>query len=324
MKKVLMFKGARTLVETCAQVKEGENVLIVTDTVKFDTDIAEALAAAATAVGAEAVISVMPARLSDGEEPPKSVAEAMKKSEVFFTPVDKSITHTLAVKEALSAGARAIMMSDYTEDLLISGGIEADFNALEPICDRVVELFTKAKKAELTTPGGTRVTMNIEGRKGRVLRGIIKPGEFGAIPNIEAGTSPIEGTAEGVIIADASVPYLGIGVLSQPIRVTVKKGIITEIEGGEEARKLQEDLANRSDPNVYNIAEIAVGLNPKARFCGIMMEDEGVLGSAHIGFGTNIMHGGNIKTELHYDLIMRNATIKLDDSLIVENGILKV
>ncbi len=324
MREILMFKGARTLVETCAQVKKGENVLIVTDTVKIGLGIAESLAAAAHAVGAEAIISVMTARQSDGEEPPKPVAEAMKKSDVFFTPVDKSITHTFAVKEALAAGARAIMMSDYTGDLLISGGIEADFYALEPICDKVVELFTKANVAELTTPGGTRLTMNIEGRKGRVLRGIIKPGEFGAIPNIEAGTSPIEGSAEGIIVADASVPYLGIGVVSQPIRVTVKKGFITEIEGGAEARKLKEDLAKRKDPNIYNIAEIALGLNPKARLCGIMMEDEGVLGVAHIGFGTNIMHGGKIKTELHYDLLMRNATIKLDGKVMLENGSLKI
>ena len=46
--------------------------------------------------------------------------------------------------------------------------------------------------------------------------------------------------------------------------------------------------ARRHDPQVYNAAVLGVGLNPKCIMQGIMLEDEGVYGSVHIGIGTNI------------------------------------
>ena len=90
-------------------------------------------------------------------------------------------------------------------------------------------------------------------------------------------------------------PYIGIGVLTEPVRAEIEKGLVTKIEGGMQARKLADDLAGRNDPLVYNVAELGVGLNPKAAFKGIMTEDEGVCGTAHIGIGTNLTLGGTIK-----------------------------
>ena len=75
---------------------------------------------------------------------------------------------------------------------------------------------------------------------------------------------------------------------------------------------LKADLAAKQDPNVYNIAEMGVGLNPQCRFMGFMLEDEGVYGSAHIGIGTSITLGGVVKASCHYDLIMKDATIVAD------------
>ncbi|MFR6328887.1 MAG: hypothetical protein ACLUOI_08725 [Eisenbergiella sp.] len=34
-----------------------------------------------------------------------------------------------------------------------------------------------------------------------------------------------------MIVADASIPYIGIGVLDEPVRLTVENGFITSIEG---------------------------------------------------------------------------------------------
>ena len=91
---------------------------------------------------------------------------------------------------------------------------------------------------------------------------------------------------------DASIPYLGIGVIEEPLVVDVEAGFITRIEGGRQARMLREDLENQGDQNSFNIAELGLGLNPQCRMLGIMLEDEGVLGTAHIGIGTNITLGG--------------------------------
>jgi leucyl aminopeptidase (aminopeptidase T) len=53
---------------------------------------------------------------------------------------------------------------------------------------------------------------------------------------------------------------------------------------------------------------------------GVMLEDEGVYGSVHIGIGTNITLGGNVKAAIHYDLLMYGATIELDGNIVLEKG----
>jgi leucyl aminopeptidase (aminopeptidase T) len=248
------------------------------------------------------------------------VAEAMKKANVFLTPVSTSITHTRSTKEAVAAGSRGIIMTAFTEDLLIRGGIQADFQKQKPICLEVARRFKEAKVVKLTNPAGTSLIMRKEGRRGNALYCIVEPGEFSTVPTIEANFSPIEGTAEGVIVADASIPYLGIGVLKEPVQCKVEKGFIVEISGGPQAHVLKKDLESRKDLNCYNVAELGVGLNPASRMTGIMLDDEGVFGSVHIGIGSNITLGGNIKAATHYDLLMWGATIELDGKVMLDRG----
>ncbi|NWF53952.1 MAG: leucyl aminopeptidase [Syntrophaceae bacterium] len=322
MKRIETIRGARTIVETCAGVKAGESVLIITDTNMVN--IAEVLAMAVKERDAEPILAVMIPRKGHSEEPPACLAEAMKEADVVLTPVSTSITHTRAMKEAAAAGSRAIVMTAFTEDLLIRGGIQADFRKQKPICLEVARRFQEAKTARLTSPAGTSLSMRKEGRKGNALFCLVERGEFSTVPTIEANFSPLEGTAEGLIVADASIPYLGIGVLKEPVKCRVKKGFIVEIEGGYQAEILKRDLESRKDPNSYNIAELGLGLNPESRMTGVMLDDEGVLGSVHIGIGSNITLGGNIKAAIHYDLLMWGATLELDGRVILDKGELKI
>jgi leucyl aminopeptidase (aminopeptidase T) len=318
MSRILMSKGAKTLVDVCAGVKPGENVLIVTDFLM--TNIAESVASAAYQAGAEVVISTILPRSGHGQEPPPPIAEAMKKADVIFTPVTYSITHTRAVKEACEAGSRIIALTDYREHMLIKGGLDADFYETREMCLKFARAFEESSSAVLTNPAGTHLTMRKEGRPGNALYCIVEPGQMSPSPNVEANFSPIEGTAEGVIVADASIPYIDIGVLKEPVTATVEKGMITDIKGGHQAKLLADDLKSRNDPQVYNVAELGVGLNPKCIMQGIMLEDEGVYGSVHIGIGTNITLGGHVKAAIHYDLLMYGATIELDGNVVLEKG----
>ncbi len=318
MKDVLMTKGARKLIETCARVQPGENVLIVTDFKRVK--IAHVLATAAYERDAEVMIAIMTPRKGHGQEPPDPIAEAMKKANVIFTPVSFSITHTESMKRALESGARSLVMTEFTEDQLISGGIEADFNELKVICKKMANAFERSKKVLLTTARGTRLSMQKEGRPGNAMYCIVEPGQLSPVPNVEANFSPIEGSAEGKIVADASIPYIDIGVLEEPVVATVKKGMITEIDGGSQAKKLADDLKGRNDPKVYNVAELGVGFNPKSIMQGVQLEDEGVFGTVHIGIGTNVTLGGNTKAAIHYDLIMWEPSIELDGKIVLEGG----
>jgi leucyl aminopeptidase (aminopeptidase T) len=317
-----MMKGARKLLDELTATKPREKVLIITDTKLLE--IGQVLFAAAFERGAEPILTVITPRESDGEEPPEPIAEAMKKADVIFSPVSKSITHTRAVKEAAESGSRILVMTAFTERLMISGGIEADFHAQKPICIKLAQLFEEAEKVKLTTPAGTNLEMNIQGRRGNAMYCIVDtPGRFSTVPTIEANTSIVEGSASGMIVVDASIPYIGIGVLKEPMKMRVENGFITDINGGYQAEVLRRDLENKNDPNVYNIAELGVGLNPKSELTGIMLDDEGVLGTCHIGIGTSLALGGTLKAAIHYDLILWNPTIELDGKNVIERGKLK-
>ena len=97
------------------------------------------------------------------------------------------------------------------------------------------------------------------------------------------------------------------------------------VDGAETNRifyHLREDLEKKNDPNVYNIAEMGMGMNPHCYFCGFMLEDEGVEGSVHIGIGTSITLGGTVKAACHYDLIMTGATVEADGVVLLKDGVL--
>ncbi len=318
MKDILMSKGSRKIVEVCAGVKPGEQVLIITEP-KMEK-IAKSIAAAVYAIEAEPVIAFMLPRTNDGQEPPATIAAAMKNCNVFICAVHKSITHTKAVKNAVELGARGIMLTQFEEALLISGGIEADFKELAPICKSVAKALEHSNEIRLTTPHGTDLVFSAKGRRGNALTCLVESGEFAPVPTIEANVSPLEGTAHGTIVANASIPYAGIGVLSEPVVAKVEAGRIVSISGGKQAQMLSESLEDKGDPLVYNIAELGVGLNPKCNFIGLMLEDEGVYGSVHIGIGTNITLGGTVKAACHYDLIMTGATIVADGRTVLKDG----
>ena len=316
MKELLMMKGAKTLVDVATKVQAGETVLLVTDYAK--TDIAQAVAAVACDRGAEVMIMSMKPRKRGGEEPPAAVAAAMKNADVVIVPVSYSITHTHAVKNAAAAGARIIVMTDFTPEVMMHGGIEADFDQIKPTCIAVAKALETAEEIHITSPGGTDLRFNTKGRRGNALYCVVEKGQFSTIPTIEANTTPIEGTAEGIIVCDASIPYLGIGLVDEPVICKVEGGFITEIKGGRAAEILRKDLASHADKNSYNIAELGIGLNPKCRMCGIMLEDEGVLGTCHIGIGTSLTLGGVTKAPCHYDLIMWHPTIAADGKVIFD------
>jgi 2,5-dihydroxypyridine 5,6-dioxygenase len=314
---MLEIKAADKIVRTCAAVRAGETVVIVTDPTLFA--VADKIAAAVYAAQADPVIAVMTPRAWDGQEPPTSVAAAMRAVDVVIFPTIKDIAHTSAMKEALQAGARAISMAGCGEDILRDPAMDADFVAARPMCDRAVAILTKATTIRVTNPAGTDVTFSVQGRKGNSHACIVdKPGAFTGVPNIEANISPVEGTAEGVIVFDASIPNLRTGILSEPVRLTVERGAVTRIDGGRDAKNLERMWAEQHDPNVYNIAQFAMGLNPCCQDAdGGIVHDHGLYGSVHFGIGTSSNLGGVVKATGHIDGIMYDPTVAVDDTIIL-------
>ena len=316
-----IIHGARKVVRDLARVRAGEKALIVADT--DTTVVAEALAAAALELTPEVVITVMTPRRVDGDEPPDVVAAALLAADVALVPVSYSISHSTAVRNALQRGTRVLSLPAATPDQLVRGGAEADFEAAAPTVRRVAEALSAADTAHLTSPAGTTCTFDLRGRKGNAHDCILdRPGKFSAFPNIEANISPVDGTAEGVLVFDGSIPNLRLGgVLRAPVTCTVARGNIIKVEGGHEADLIRRVWAEMGDAAVYNVAQLAIGLNPAIPILtGVWAQDHGAFGTVHIGIGTSANLGGVTKAAAHFDGMMNRPTLRLDGHVILEAG----
>lgn len=321
MQIVGIIEGARKVVRDLARVQGGEKVLIVADT---DTaPVAEALGVAAREITAEVVTAFMTPRRVDGDEPPALVASALLAADVALLPVSYSISHSTAVRAALHHGTRVLSLPAATPDQLVRGGAEADFEAAAPTVRRVAERLTQASEARLTTLAGTDCTFDLRGRAGNAHDCILnRPGKFSAFPNIEANIAPVDGSAAGVLIFDGSIPNLRLGrPLRDPVVCTVEAGRIVRVEGGHEADLIRKVWSDLGDAAVYNVAQVAIGLNPEIRILtGVWAQDHGAFGTVHIGIGTSANLGGTTKAASHFDGMMYRPTLVLDGEAILLDG----
>lgn len=318
-----MKKGAKILVRNCARVKAGEKVVIVTDTERLP--IARAVEAAAAEAGGRTGVVICPDRNIDNEEPAPEVAVAMRRAGVIFMPITLALSHTQAVREAIGMGARVLSMTAFTERMMNEGGLMADFEARRPLCDSLAERLTLASAVRLTSPAGSELTFSLEGREGNSHCCIVDTPGFSAVPNIEANTSPRDGTTNGILVCDGSIPYYGVGVIREPVIFEIRDGFVEDIRGGDQAEYLRELLASQNDKWVYNVAQFAIGLNPECHdFTGEMLNDEGVNGTIHMGIGTSASLGGSVQAKTHFDAIIRKPSVWFDGKPIIREGVILV
>ncbi|MDO4601701.1 MAG: aminopeptidase [Eubacteriales bacterium] len=307
---------AKRILRSCLNAKEGEEVLVVTDDTRLN--IGQALYEASKELKCEGMLIVMQERELNGEEPPKAVAEAMKRADVVIAPTAKSITHTNARIEAAKAGTRVATMPGITEEMFLHGAMTADYDKVEKLTASITELLTKAKTARIEKEG-YNLTISLEGRKGVPSPGVYRePGQCGNLPSGEAYIAPLENGSEGEMIIDGSM--VGIGKLDSPLHMVISNGKLCSVSG-EKSENLEVLLEN---PENGTLCELGIGTNEEAMLNGIILEDEKVYGTVHIAFGTNTSFGGVNKAACHMDGIILKPTLYLDDLLVIENGIFMV
>jgi 2,5-dihydroxypyridine 5,6-dioxygenase len=318
----LMFTGAMKVVTICAGIRPGEKVLIVTDPERYRS--ASVLAAASRAIGIEPLVTVMAPNELDGQEPHPLAAALMTSGQVdvLIMMVTRSIGHSRAATTALKKGARSISMTKFEPEQFYRGGLLADFEAQKPQCDEMARRLSEAKSAHLTTPAGTDIRFDLAGRRANSHSGIVrKPGDATALVHIEANISPNEGLSQGRVVVDGSIPNFDIGVIHAPIELQVVGGKVVSIGGGAQADTLRRVLSRNPGENIYNIAQLAVGLNPECiAFNGWFSNEHGVYGSCHIGIGTSESIGGTVRANLHFDVMMSAPTLTLDGVAVIRDG----
>jgi len=312
-----MLKAGRTVVRDCLGLKPGEKFLVITDTEKFE--IGEAIFKASLEIeGVEPFLLVMKPRTKHGEEPPEPVAEIWKHVDAFIAPTKYSLSHTQAREKATELGVRGATMPGITKAMFLET-LGADYKEIKELCEKMKKALDGHKEVRVVTDLGTDITLGIEGREIIMDTGMLQEkGAFGNLPAGEVFVAPVEGTSNGVIVFDGAIA--GVGVLSEPVRVEVKDGFAVKIEGGEEAKRFEELLSSVGKKEAFNVAELGIGTNPKAKIVGNILEDEKVFGTVHIAFGDNSTIGGKTKAGIHLDGIIKEPTVYVDGEKIIEKG----
>jgi leucyl aminopeptidase (aminopeptidase T) len=311
-------KAVRAVVRDCLGVAGGEEVLVVSN--PATRALGERLRDEAEAAGGDALLVVIAERQSHAAEPPDSVAAAMAAADVVFAPTVQSLSHTAARRAATEAGVRVATLPGVTEEML-ARVMSADIEGLRRKGAAVAAALDRGAEARISCANGSDLRLGLEGRRAIADAGeLTSPGAFGNLPCGEGFIAPLEGTAEGSLVVDGSIATLG--TVDEPVRLTVSGGQLTDASGAEGSRLLELLTVHGADGT--NVAELGIGTNEKAILTGEVLEDEKILGTAHVAFGSSAAIGGTVQVPVHLDCVVTKPTVEVDGKAIVRDGELLV
>lgn len=310
--------AAKVLLEVCGACKKDEKILIVTD--PSSVNIAKAFFDAAKDYPNRNLLMIEETGMH-GANPNPQACEVIRNADVIFGCTTFSLFHAPARREASERGARFVNMVDYNMGMLESGGLFSDFYRLGKQCLDIAKVLEGKDQCHITTARGTDITCSIKDRAPNPQIGRSpEKGMVSSPPDVECATCAVEGTANGVVYIDGSIPFPGLGLIKDAIKLTVKDSRVVNIEGDGQAETLKKILADLNDPNAYVIGEIGLGLNPGCTLSGSMLEDEGCGGTIHFACGDNRSFGGHTSCKLHLDMVFRNPTMVVDGITILDEG----
>jgi len=310
-----MPKFAEIVLKKCLGLKNDEKFLIVTDSEL--NHIAEIFYEQSKKITNNVKLIETPIPKVNGTEPDPEVAKEMLGYDVELLITSKSLSHTQARKNACDKGVRIVTMPGITEDIM-ERAIDIDYDRLMMVHKKLGDIIDDGEKVKIQTVLGTDFSFSIYGRKafGRDSGLFTSKGTFGNLPTGEIFIAPVEGTANGIFVVDAS--FAGIGKLEKPIKIYVENGYVVKIDG--DKSEMLDKLLDSVGKGARNIAEFGIGTNEKAQITGNILEDEKVIGTCHIALGNNAGFGGKVNVQLHLDGIIKKPTIWVDNKKIINDG----
>lgn len=307
-------RAVSAVIHDCLGVSEGEEVLVVANPATLG--LGERLRGEAGRAGADAVMALMAERASHAGEPPSPVAAAMREADVVLAPTVQSLSHTAARKAASEAGARIATLPGVDEETL-ARVMSADMAELRRRGHAIADALNAGSEARLTCPNGSDLRMSLEGRTAIPDAGeLTEPGAFGNLPCGEGFISPDDRGCEGTLVVDGTIA--GVGLPRDPVRLEIVDGRLTEASGPEGEALMA--LLTEHGPEGTTIAELGIGTNERARLGGNVIEDEKLLGTAHVAFGASQAIGGRVQVPVHLDCVVMKPVVTVDGTKIVGDG----
>ncbi len=230
--------------------------------------------------------------------------------------------------------ARIISIINTNREILTKGAALEDPVEMVKRIDKFAEAMEGVEKVKITSENGTNLELDIKVPSLMKENGIIdRPGMGSNFPTGEYDGAVDLAETNGVYVIDGAIGM--IGKPDKPIKLTIEKGKVTKIEGGESAKKLQAILEetnkkyrekNPDDKttDAFKLAEFSFGMNSKAfRYSEdgrrisppTSLEAEKGLGTIHIALGKNSIF--NIEKDdpdyndipIHIDCVAMNTNV---------------
>lgn len=312
------------VVQTCMDIRRGENVLIVCD--PTTAEIGQSLHIATQKRSDRVLLIVMPKSRHHGEEPPSPVAALMRQQQVVIAATKYSLTHTRAARQALKDGARIATMPGMTFELYTEGGMTADFQEIKRRISNIANFLRRRRIINVKSESGTDVTFEVNWRDWKLDdNGICnRPRMLTNLPAGKVFILPKEGTMNGTIVIDGSWDST---LIDEPVEFIVEDGTVVDVKGGTLAATIRQSygevakkLKAKDRESVWTVAEFGFGMNPSARLVGNVLEDEKRMGSCYFSIGDNTRLGGSSNAGIHVSGVLAEPSVWLDDSCLTESG----
>jgi leucyl aminopeptidase (aminopeptidase T) len=312
----------RKIVEEFFPIKPGENVVVTADTIS-DWRAVEETVKAIYAIGAIPTLIVHPTTEVATADPPEPVIAAVQACDAWIEFNDSYLLYSNAWKKAMEAGVRFFTLGGDVDGLVRMVG-RVTYSVLDDLANKLIELSNKAREMHITSSQGTDVRIKVDpkGSKGHVLKGgpgVVRFEGKGStqVPPGQSSFGHVPDTVEGTLVFDGAVyPPAEIGVLREPVTLEVRKGRISKIRGGREAKIFEKWLAGWNHPGMYEIAHCTYGFNPGVKRCkGEIGHDERVFGCMEFGIGAKWADA-----PAHTDGVVLQPSVWADDVQLEEEG----
>ena len=197
---------------------------------------------------------------------------------------------------------------DISEASLLTG-LNTDLAKVEDIIE-ACQAYGEGKRVRVTTDKGTDITVKVAYQE-LLPYHAREAGGHAFLPPAEISEELAPGSANGVVVADVTVGEVRfgaelidtMGLVDEPVRITVKDGMVTGIAGGDSARRLEAALSKLGD-DLRVLVELGHGLSDMAP-TGIIGVDESMNGTCHFGIGD--------RDPYHVDVVVANPCMVLVD-----------
>ncbi len=318
-----VYKSAYTLLKDVMLVQKGENVVITGDSTS-DRRVIEAVANQAYAIGANPVVIYYPTSPVAYTEPVKPIGNAVAVADVWIEFAYSSIMLCESFRKALEFGCRYINLTGMDVIMLTNCIGKVDYMTMVEMGETIKKIIYASDEVVIKDNNGTHLTAYNKGREIRHSGQLATNKGYPYMLGGQISWCPIEETINGTLVFDAAVfPPTELGLISENIKLTLKEGLVTNIEGGKEAEFFKNWLTDFNDPNMFRLAHYSLGFNPGVtKATGRIVEDERIFGCMEFGIGSQ---GTAIKGKFwtaasHTDGVVSKPSIILDGVTLEENG----